>query len=363
MNDFDRYSKAWERIDSQIRKLTSNPIADFAAQHQALYHSLDSLACYEKMISPFEQSLARVEHIGTLYSSPLADFSFCQQNTYNNLVAGAFTNFSESVGALTNQPTLYSDRLTNACKWMVTPFQEIFSTYSKSYGVRFSELLQRSVHSTLSDDFAPLLDSFLNNNYQTMNQKLLPSLKSLASIIDDIHIHEDYVDVPAELFSSEPTEAPADSVHTFHKVKAISPATTRQPHWFVQLLLSAMISTAIATGFEQIVSIPTQRIEQKWHEEEMEKQDHIIQLLSQKGPSDELTTIMLLHMAGPVKDWVLSTSKSPVQDDSLSSYIKCHSADAQSDVHPSAPDSCPAESQPSTTSDSLGGSESPSEPD
>ena len=52
MNDFDRYSKAWEHIDSQIRKITSSPIAAFAAQQQALYESFGTSATAAMAIQP-----------------------------------------------------------------------------------------------------------------------------------------------------------------------------------------------------------------------------------------------------------------------------------------------------------------------
>ena len=225
----------------------------------------------------------------------------------------------------------------------------------------------------LSDNFAPLIDSFLKNNYQEMTQKLLPSLKSLETIIDDIQVHEDSVDIPSELFLPQPAEHPSVSVSCFHKAKHVSASSTKQPHWLVQLILSAVISAAVATGFQQIANIPAQQLEQKWHEEEMEKLDQIIQLLSKKGPSTDLTTIMLLNMARPVTNWALANPTVLEQSDSMSSYAN----DAQSNADqvepvpvsaeptpaPTEPEPHPAESQPSTTPHSPDESEQPSESD
>jgi len=378
MSKKDNFKFPFEQFHAQLEqigKLCTSPLIDTVAQQQALLRSFERpLAAFEKSVLPFEQFRAQSEKIGMLFSSPVIEIAQQQQNIYNSLVADTFLGFRESLGMLDIQPTFHNDHLTNTLKAMVTPLQEITSTYSRAYGVQFSELVQNAAHSMLSDNFAPLIDSFLKNNYQEMTQKLLPSLKSLETIIDDIQVHEDSVDVPSELFSPQPAEQPSVSMNCFHKAKHVSVSSTKQPHWLVQLILSAVISAAVATGFQQIANIPSQQLEQKWHEEEMEKWDQVIQLLSKKGPSTNLTTIMLLNMARPVTNWALANPTVLEQSDSMSSYTECHSADAQSNadqaepapvsaeptLDPTEPKPHPAESQPSTTPDSPDESEQPS---
>lgn len=377
MNKKDNFKFPFEQFHAQleqIEKLYTSPLIDTVTQQQALLHSFaQPLAAFEKSVLPFEQFRVQSEKIGTLFSSPISEMARQQQNIYNSLVADTFLGFRESLGMLNIQPTFHNDHLTNTLKAIVTPLQEITSTYSRAYGVQFSELVQNATHSMLSDNFAPLIDSFLKNNYQEMTQKLFPSLKSLETIIDDIQVHEDSVDIPSELFLPQPAEQPSVSVSCFHKAKHVSASSTKQPHWLVQLILSAVISAAVATGFQQIANIPAQQLEQKWHEEEMEKLDQIIQLLSKKGPSTDLTTIMLLNMARPVTNWALANPTVLEQSDSMSSYAN----DAQSNADqvepvpvsaeptpaPTEPEPHPAESQPSTTPHSPDESEQPSESD
>ena len=82
-------------------------------------------------------------------------------------------------------------------------------------------------------------------------------------------------------------------------------------------------------------------------------------------------------MARPVTNWALANPTVLEQSDSMSSYAKCRSVDAQSNADqvepvpvsaeptpaPTEPEPHPAESQPSTTPHSPDESEQPSESD
>lgn len=351
MNPNDYYFHSFKQIGAQIdriNKFYQSPIADFAMHQQALYESMGSTVRQQAFYH---------------FPDSVTNFVIHQQELYNSLIANVFTEFHEPFGMLVSQSALHTDCITNALKEIMTPLQQMASDYSRIYGAQFSELVQTSTHSVLSDNFAPLLDSLLQNNHQEMNQKLKPCLKSLAPVIDNIQVHEDYVEVPPELFSPNTIEEPVASIGSFRKTKAVSISSTKQPHWLVQIILSTVLSAVFATGFQQIVNIPAERHEQKWREEVMEKWDQTIQLLSKKGPSTNLTTIMLLDMTRPVTNLVLATPTVPEQSDSELSCTECHSADPQSNTDLAEPDSHPAESQPSIMPDSPDEPEKLSQPD
>ena len=164
MSKKDNFKFPFEQFHAQLEqigKLYTSPLIDTVAQQQALLRSFEQpLAAFEKSVLPFEQFRAQSEKIGMLFSSPVIEIAQQQQNIYNSLVADTFLGFRESLGMLDIQPTFHNDHLTNTLKAMVTPLQEITSTYSRAYGVQFSELVQNAAHSMLSDNFAPLIDSF-----------------------------------------------------------------------------------------------------------------------------------------------------------------------------------------------------------
>ena len=91
MNNLDKYFRTQAQLDRQFRKLTSNPIADFIAQQQALY---DNFGTSATSAIAFQQNLDKKF---TLYANTLpAGFKY-PENPLHDLVNSYYKIYGAAV--------------------------------------------------------------------------------------------------------------------------------------------------------------------------------------------------------------------------------------------------------------------------
>ena len=312
MNDFDRYSKAWARIDSQIRKLTSTPIADFVAQQQALYESFGTSATVATAIQP---------------------------------------NFEI-------ESALYANALPAGFKYPETPLHDLVNSYYK-------------IHSAAS---APLTGAFGIQNIPPIGVQLSSGFEPLFSALDTIRISPSYVEFPAELIPDAFEYDKKLNPPTHHR--AMIKLSPEQARFLISVLLaplmfwiaSYIVSLSPAAWQEkyhqeemendakliqQNETIIQQNkasleLKQKQYEATLKGIEVLEAIYEQLGSDSE--TLPVSDTIPPEVDFLLP------QDDSSPHYDESHTQDDHSD-------DLPTESQHSTTPDSPDESESPSESD
>lgn len=328
MNNLDKYFRTQAQLDRQFRKLTSNPIADFIAQQQALY-----------------------DNFGTSATSAIA----FQQN-------------------LDKKFTLYANTLPAGFKYPENPLHDLVNSYYKIYGAAS----------------APLTGALGIQNITPIGVQLSSGFEPLVAALDSIRIASTYVEMPAELIPDDFNYGTAEEITpSTQRLDIIKVSSKAAKYLIKNVLIPVLISYIVAS----LPSRPSEW-EKQYHQEEMDNDSKLIQqnetiiqqnetIIQQNQESLELqqkqyeACLKGIEILEAIYNQLDSDSETlPDSDtippevdfllpqaDSSPHYDESHTPDDHSGDHQAESHPHPAESRSSTTSDSLGGSESPSESD
>lgn len=307
MNDFDRYSKAWARIDSQIRKLTSTPIADFVAQQQALYESFGTSATVATAI----QSNFEIES------------------------------------------ALYANALPAGFKYPETPLHDLVNSYYK-------------IHSAAS---APLTGAFGIQNITPIGVQLSSGFEPLMAALDSIRIASTYVEMPAELIPDDFNYGTAEEITpSTQRLDIIKVSSKAAKYLIKNILIPALISYIVASLPSRPSEWEKQYHQEEMENDSklIQQNETIIQqnetIIQQNQESLELqqkqyeACLKGIEILEAIYNQLDSDSETLPNSDTIPPEVDFLLPQAES--HP-----LPAESQLSTTPDSPDESESPSESD